>query len=1228
MPKLRKKHLAIVLAQALLSTGALAASCSQKNALIGYEISALGPMSGSGASRQYLFGLSPIRCDANGTVVYTSSLGFSDGYQLGWYTPNDIRSSVMNGFLYNMRAFEGWCRLHYIGVHKNYSGTIEGTSLSSYPVRSAPYLNVFEDELHLQVGSLADVSRRDSIANQSTNLCNPPEQFKTLPPQQCTAVGNPILPGQACKVQREADYAAAGVSPIEFVRSYSSQHPYHHLSAMTRPLGNRWRHNYEIRLNPQAGANQVLLLTDDGSILHFTPKAGSSTEWVGDADVVGKLTKGMSTWTYRSKDDVVDTFDTEGKLKTRVLRDGRSLSFGYDTKGRLISVTDNFGHTLVLAYNAVGLLSEVTDLENQKITYTYDAGKSLQSVTYPDTRVRSYSYTSVTVAGKVEPALLTGLTDENGTLFASWSYDASAQPISSEHAGGVDRHTLVYQKDANGKIINATVTGPLGAVAEHAFQPLLGVSRPASISHALLPGVTRTYTYDAQGNVASRTDFNGNLTTYAYDLSRNLEVQRVEASGTPAARTITTEWHPTLRVPLRVAEPLKHTTYTYDAIGNVLTRAEQATTDADGSQGFGASPVGTPRVWNWTYNAYGQPLTADGPRTDVADATTYAYYDAADPDPGKRGNLATVTNALGHVTQVTAYDASGRPLTIVDPNGLVTQLTYDARGRLLSKLADNEETRYAYDGVGQLTRVTLPDGSTLDYTYDPAHRLTGVSDNAGNAIVYTLDNAGNRIREEVRDPGGQIARLKTRIFDGLSRLAEELGAQNQSLVQYGYDAQGNLVDITTPLDAGTRTTTQAFDGLNRLIRIVDADMGQIHYGYDGQDRLVRVIDPRNLVTTYTLDGLGNRTELNSPDTGVSASTHDEAGNEITRTDAKGQTSRRAFDALGRVTEVVWDDGSRDLYLWDQGSNAIGRLSRIEQRAAGGALMLAIDYAYDLHGRRIGESRLIDGVAHLTEYRYTAGRLTGLTYPGGKRIDYALNAVGQVSEVRLTDLAGQVTTIATDIAYHPFGGLKQLTNGAGQLLEWAQDADGRPVSYVLGGQTWQLGYDAASRIIFQTKLDDAAQTATYGYDALDRLTQAVGPTTTHTYDYDATGNRTSQTSGAATRSYTIDAASNRLVSIAGSDPRGYAYDANGSMTADGAGMSATYDARGRMVSATAAGATTTYHLDPLGQRIRKTGAEDTVYHYDQQGQLIAETAPDGTVRREYLWLGGQPLAVIQ
>lgn len=43
------------------------------------------------------------------------------------------------------------------------------------------------------------------------------------------------------------------------------------------------------------------------------------------------------------------------------------------------------------------------------------------------------------------------------------------------------------------------------------------------------------------------------------------------------------------------------------------------------------------------------PFTADCPRTDVADVTTYSYYPADDPDLGKRGNLATVGNALGRL---------------------------------------------------------------------------------------------------------------------------------------------------------------------------------------------------------------------------------------------------------------------------------------------------------------------------------------------------------------------------------------------------------------------------------------------------------------------------------------------------------------------------------------------------------------------------------------------------
>ncbi len=146
-------------------------------------------------------------------------------------------------------------------------------------------------------------------------------------------------------------------------------------------------------------------------------------------------------------------------------------------------------------------------------------------------------------------------------------------------------------------------------------------------------------------------------------------------------------------------------------------------------------------------------------------------------DSGKRGNVQTITNAAGHVTQITGYDANGRPLSITDPNGLVTTLTYHPRGWLTSRQVGAELTNYAYDGLGQLTKVTLPDGSYLQYTHDGAHRLTQINDSINNKIVYTLDAMGNRTKEEAYDPSNTLARTRQQVYDSLNRLHQSVGAQ-------------------------------------------------------------------------------------------------------------------------------------------------------------------------------------------------------------------------------------------------------------------------------------------------------------------------------------------------------------------------------------------------------------------------------------------------------------------
>lgn len=138
-------------------------------------------------------------------------------------------------------------------------------------------------------------------------------------------------------------------------------------------------------------------------------------------------------------------------------------------------------------------------------------------------------------------------------------------------------------------------------------------------------------------------------------------------------------------------------------------------------------------------------------------------------------------HGTGSSPQFPLYDKAGRIRQMIDPKGVVTDITYTPRGWVstVSTTAPGSTARftnYSYDSVGQLTGVTQPDGSTLSYSYDAAHRLVGVTDAKGNTISYTLDNVGNRIGEEVRDPAGSLQRAISRSFDALNRLQQVTGA--------------------------------------------------------------------------------------------------------------------------------------------------------------------------------------------------------------------------------------------------------------------------------------------------------------------------------------------------------------------------------------------------------------------------------------------------------------------
>jgi YD repeat-containing protein len=477
--------------------------------------------------------------------------------------------------------------------------------------------------------------------------------------------------------------------------------------------------------------------------------------------------------------------------------------------GRLLCVTDHWGRQLQFEYDAKGRIAKMIDPAGQEYGYGYDGpsagcaaysatnracnADNLTSVTFPDGKQKTYWYNessrinngaactqTVSIGAGYGHLLhaLTAMSDEDGGRFVTWSYDCMGRTTANELAGSVAKVSFTYgTPDSSNGDRSTTVSTYYGDPAApqvdatvYNFKLVGEVGKNSSLAQNCAHcGDVAARTFDAHGNVATSKDWAGMLTTYSYDLSRNLETGRVEASGTALARTITTEWHPQLRLPSRIAQPKRITTFAHDGHGNLMSRTVQATSDLTGAQAFNAVAVGGAQTWRYTYNDQGQMLTAKGPRTDVNDVTSYSYDTA--------GNLASVSNAAGQVTTLSGYDAHGHVGRITDPNGLATDLSYTARGWLAASAVGGESTSYEYDGAGQLTRVSLPDGSSVSYTYDAAHRLTAMTDSLGNSVNYTLDLLGNRVAEQVRDGDGLLARQVTRVYDVLNRLKQITGAQ-------------------------------------------------------------------------------------------------------------------------------------------------------------------------------------------------------------------------------------------------------------------------------------------------------------------------------------------------------------------------------------------------------------------------------------------------------------------
>nr|WP_200998092.1 DUF6531 domain-containing protein [Pseudomonas cichorii] len=363
-------------------------------------------------------------------------------------------------------------------------------------------------------------------------------------PQPCGMVGNPINLISGNKFQEEIDYTGKGVSPISLKRVYNS-------------YDGVWRHNYSDNLS--IGQFVITYVRADGTRHVFMRKSFQPLY-----GATGKLSASGSGYLHTATDGSQMTFDSAGKLTSIKDTEGLVQTLTYSANNT-VTVRNVFGQTLVMT---LGVLSQLTSAKvgGLSITYSYAADgtriASLSKIVDGKTLTRKYHYEVPNASW-----LLTGITDERGVRFATWTYDDSYRAISSEHAGSVESNKLSYKDD-----LTTIVTNELGKQTTYKFKTIYFSRRIVEIIGEPTPSCPYSnskFEYDKKGRMSAWIDNMGVRSEYYYN-DRDLMVRTVVAVGTAVSKETLTEWHATFQKPVKVTTPTSITTYSYDAQGRLI----------------------------------------------------------------------------------------------------------------------------------------------------------------------------------------------------------------------------------------------------------------------------------------------------------------------------------------------------------------------------------------------------------------------------------------------------------------------------------------------------------------------------------------------------------------------------------------------------------------------------------------------------------------------------------
>jgi RHS repeat-associated protein len=293
--------------------------------------------------------------------------------------------------------------------------------------------------------------------------------------------------------------------------------------------------------------------------------------------------------------------------------------------------------------------------------------------------------------------------------------------------------------------------------------------------------------------------------------------------------------------------------------------------------------------------------------------------------------------------ELISYNANGNVTSFTTRRDEVFSMTYDALGRLITKVVPNRgdlaavhtrDVHFEYDLHGNMTKARFDSltGQGMTFAYDGLGRLLSeTSDLAlfgARTITSTYDNAGRRTGLNHGDHQFNY------VYDALNRLVTlERGSDSLALVNWNHDYDGRLTALWYAGNAPDLDYEYDAAGRPSSTSLINAGSDDVTWTYSWNPAGQLASESRSTDGPYVWNG--HPTSVNRQYEANDLNQYTEVGTDVPTYDPNGNTTQAdgwtyVYDPENRMVTASETGSSSELFY-----DPLGRLYRIEKDVLNG-----------------------------------------------------------------------------------------------------------------------------------------------------------------------------------------------------------------------------------------------------------------------------------------------------